>query len=107
MSVTAALTAQNTFTDWIAPRKLHSDTADGHGRLSLSVYGTWAGTITVQRRFGETTTGALVYTSVLDVEGYTANTEKLIDEYDSRAQYRVGFKTSEYTSGTANVRLGD
>lgn len=89
VSVTAAITAENTFTSGIQLR----------GTFNLSIAGTWVATVTVQRSFDGTTW--------LDVEDYTANTQK-IGEASNQGEsvwYRVGVKTGNYTSGTCNVRL--
>ena len=85
---TVSLSAQNTFTD---PLPLFGD-------FNLSLSGTWVGTVTLQRTFDEGTTW-------LDVADYTANIEDRGFEPESGVQYRAGFKTGEYTSGTAVVRL--
>jgi len=72
----------------------------------LVISGTWAGTITVQKRHGHGSSQAdIVWSSEFDVEAYTANTVKLIEDHSTTTQYRAGFKTGEYTSGTASVRL--
>lgn len=84
----ASLVAQNTFTGQIVLSK----------GFNLSVSGTWAGTITVQRSFDDGVT-------FVDVEAFTANTERVGDEPELNIVYRAGFKTGEYTSGTAVVRL--
>lgn len=84
----AALTAADAYCDWV---KLHGD-------FNISILGTWAGTVTVQRSFdGGVTPG--------DVEAFTANTEKVSNSFENGVMYRLGFKAGEYTSGTANVRL--
>jgi hypothetical protein len=92
----ADLTAQNTFSDWISPVKTREPKA---GYLSVSVTGTWAGTITVQKRMDHAGT----YTDPIDVEDYTENMAKLIEDHVWPVEYRVGFKTGNYTSGTAAV----
>lgn len=86
--VEAELTAQNTYTPAIS--------VFGHFNFSLS--GTWAGTVTIQRSFDS---GA----SWLDVAAYTANTQDRGLEPELNTLYRAGFKSGEYTSGTAVVRL--
>ena len=84
----ASLTAQNTFTDILRVR----------GKFNISISGTWAGTIAVQRKFNDGS-------SYVDVEAFTANTEKTGEEIEAGVDYRVGFKTGGYTSGTAEVRI--
>ncbi len=87
-NVNATLTAQNTYTDEVSIR----------GDFNISVSGTWAGTVTVQRSFDSGTT-------FVDVEGFTANTEKAGFETQNSMVYRIGFKTGDYTSGSALVRI--
>ena len=99
----ATLSAQNTFTSWIAPTRKGSTGFDSEGFLNLIISGTWAGTITVQKRHQ---TGAATYTDPFDLPTtFTANTVKLIEDHSTTVQYRIGFKTGEYTSGSALVRL--
>ena len=84
----ANLTVENTYTDWI----------DCDGLFNLSISGTWAGTLTLQRSYDEGTTP-------LDIKTYTANEEAIVTNPEKGMYHRVGFKTSEFTSGTAVVRL--
>jgi len=65
--------------------------------FNLSISGTWAGTVTLQRSFDGQTWQ--------DVETFTANAERVGDDPEKNINYRVGFKTGEYTSGTASVRI--
>ena len=104
-AVTAALAAENTFTSWLSP-KAQLSINNSHARfLNLSIGGTWQGTITVQRRFGsddtarDVTDGSFVHTSATVVE-------KQLYDHEEGVDYRIGFKTGDYTSGTCNVRLG-
>jgi hypothetical protein len=90
--VTAALTAQNTFTDWIYSTK----------EFNLSISGTFVGTITVQRAFDT----ADADNDARDVDTFTAPIETYGFEPSGVALYRAGFKTGEFTSGTANIRIG-
>jgi len=90
--VTAALTAENTFTDWIYSTK----------EFNLSISGTFVGTITVQRAFDT----ADADNDARDVDTFTAPTETYGFEPSGVALYRAGFKTGEFTSGTANIRIG-
>ena len=84
----ASIAAQNTFT---APVEILGD-------FNFSVEGTWVGTVTIQRSFNG---GA----SWRDVERYVANEEDGGFEAELNILYRAGFKTGDYTSGTAVVRL--
>ena len=85
---TAAITAQNTFTD---PLGVTSKP------FSLSISGTFVATVTVQRSHDGGTNWH-------DVESYTVPIEDSGVE-PVGALYRVGVKTGNFTSGTANVRL--
>lgn len=98
--VTASLTAQNTFTDWVKPKVQLTKGVCGCGFLNFSVTGTWAGTITIQKRYNE---GDAIDVTDGDT---TVNATKLIEDHESVVEYRAGFKTGDYTSGTAVVRLG-
>jgi hypothetical protein len=87
-AVTASITAQNTFTD-----KLQ---VVGHFNLSIS--GTWAATVTVQRSWNGT--------DWFDVDTFTANYEGV--GFDAEEVfYRAGVKTGDFTSGTVVIRLSD
>lgn len=90
MSVAASVAAQNTFTE--------AAEFDARRPFNLSVSGTWAGTATLQRSFDAGSTW-------VDVDSYTANTEKLIDTTEAGVLWRLGVKTGGYTSGTAVCRL--
>jgi len=90
-SVTAAASAQNTWTSIIAP-------ASGTGFLNVSVSGTWVATVTLQRSFDWGSTWH-------DVTTWTANAQKRLEDTERRVVYRIGVATGDYTSGTANVRL--
>lgn len=87
-AVTASITAQNTFTDKIQ--------VIGHFNLSIS--GTWAATVTVQRSWNGT--------DWFDVDTFTSNYEGV--GFDAEEVfYRVGVKTGDFTSGTVVLRLSD
>jgi len=87
--VEAALSAANTFSDG-----LYTDDS-----FNFSVEGTWVGTITAQRSLDLGVTWR-------DVDTFTSNIETYGFDPGPTVAYRVGFKTGEYTSGTANVRIG-
>lgn len=88
-SVSASVSAQNTFTS----------TLDVQGYVSLSVDGIAGGTIvTVQRSYDAGSTWK-------DVESYTADIETYGFEPEP-VLYRVGVKTGEFGTGTVSVRLG-
>ena len=88
--VSASLTAQNTFTDYIKINK---------GDLgTLVISGTWAGTITVQFK-------RLAADTAIDTElTFTANAFRG-QQFTKTGYYRAGFKTGAYSSGTAVVEL--
>jgi len=85
---TASLTAQNTF----------SDAVKVHGEFNLSLSGTWAATVFVQRSYDDGSTW-------LDVESYTANTEQVGSSPEEDVLVRFGVKTGGYTSGTIVGRI--
>jgi hypothetical protein len=87
--VEASLSAANTFSDGI-----YTDNS-----FNFSVAGTWAGTITAQRSLDLGVTWR-------DVDTFTSNIETYGFDPGPTVAYRVGFKAGEYTSGTANVRIG-
>lgn len=90
MKVTRTITGSNQFTD---PVRLS-------GYFNLSISGTWAGTITVQRSWDDGDTW-------LDVDTFTANTEEygLEPERRDAVVYRVGAKANALTSGSSILRL--
>lgn len=88
-AVIKGLAAQNTYSNALQVEA---------GHFNFSIYGTWAGTVTLQRSFDGGNTW-------LDVGAYTENTE-LAGYEPEGALYRAGIKTGEYTSGQANVRIG-
>jgi len=101
--VTASLTAQDTYTDWIEPKTANM-IEDAHVHfLNISIAGTWAGTVTLQRRFGSSDT--LSPRDVTD-GSWTANAEKSLYDHEEGVQYRIGMKIGHFTSGTCQLRLG-
>lgn len=84
---TASITAEDTFTDAVR--------LEGYFNLSLS--GTWAATVTVQRSIDNATW--------VDVDTFTTNSEEVGFEPELM-WYRVGVKTGDFTSGTVAIRLG-
>ena len=87
-AVTATITAQNTFTDWI----------DIWGKFNVSISGISGDTVFVQRSIDGGTT-------VKDVKSYTADQEESGEEVERGWQYRIGVKTGGYSAGTILVRL--
>ncbi len=86
--ITKNITAQNIFSDWLFIK----------GYFNWSIWGTWAGTVTLQRTFDG---GGVQH----DVDTSTANTESIKHEPEG-AYYRFGIKTGAYTSGVCRGRLG-
>jgi len=85
-ATTKTLSAQNTFTD---PIHIIGD-------FNLSISGTFSGTVTVQRSTDGTTWR--------DVDTWTIPVEEV--GYDPiKNYYRAGFKTGQYTSGSATILL--
>ena len=84
----ANLTAQNTFTAPVLKQ-------EGRG-YSVSISGTFAGTVTVQRSVdGQTWFGIYSTASPAELDGEVATAHFI----------RAGFKTGDYTSGTAVVNV--
>jgi hypothetical protein len=88
MSVkTREITAENQFTDPIFLAK----------GFNVSIWGTFVGTVAVQRSFD--------LTQWLDVATYTAPAEDIGYEPEG-SYYRAGVKSGEFVSGAVNVRVG-
>lgn len=94
-NVLQAVSAENVFTDYIIVQGVGSVRT-----FVINITGTWTATITLQRSFDE---GA----SWSDVNNYTSNiTTTINDSLDNQiVRYRIGIKTGNYTSGTANLSL--
>jgi hypothetical protein len=84
--VTRSITAANQFTDAIRLT----------GLFDLSVAGTFAATVTVQRSYDNSTWR--------DVDVFTSEVE-MTGSQGEMAWYRGGVKTGEFTSGTVVVTL--
>lgn len=85
----ASLTAENTFSSVMSQVVAPA--------FNISISGTWAGTLTLQRR--------LDGTNWRDVIGFTANVETEWPTKGDHTDWRLGFKTGGFTSGTAVVRI--
>lgn len=75
-------------------------TGVGNDRIfNLSITGTWVGTVTLQRSLDSESSG------FTDIQTYTSNISAPYDDGldNSIAWYRAGFKTGNYTSGTATI----
>ena len=93
--VTASAGQQNAWTD---PIVIMDRVHGGVGQLNVSISGTWAGTVTLQRSFNQGTT-------YHDVETWTSNAEEQLWDLEADVYYRIGVATGDYTSGTAVLRL--
>lgn len=85
----ATLNAQNTFTPALVQAVAPT--------FNISISGTWAGTLTLQRM--------LDGTNWYDVQTFTGNIESEWPTRGDHVQWRLGFKTGNYTSGSAVLRL--
>lgn len=85
---TASIGADNTFSGAIGIQR----------DFNFSLSGTWVAAVTLQRSFDGGSTW-------LDVEQFTANTERVGNEPESIVQYRFGVKTGDYSSGTVVGRI--
>lgn len=94
-NVTAALVAQNTFSDEIRVFGVGTDRA-----FTIVRSGTWSATVTLQRSIGAPGDWT-------DVTTYTTNgTVSYNDALDNQIiYYRLGVKTGDYTSGTVDLRM--
>lgn len=88
------LTAADTYSEWV---DVVNNNSVGY-EFFAAASGTWVGTLTVQvKRPGEADATAW------DIEDFTANFTKKGDLGAGGLVARVGFKTGNYTSGTASV----
>jgi len=71
------------------------------GDFNFSLSGTWVATVHVQRSFDRYNLDSDSDATWVDVDSFTANTEQIGLEPQSRVYYRWGIKTGNYTSGTA------
>ena len=96
MSVQLDLIAQNTFTPFHAIGQM----TNGGTGFDLNIAGTFVGTLTLQMSYDRGTT-------VFDVKTYTAPDAEIGEIFESGVLARIGFKTGDFTSGAATVRLGN
>lgn len=96
-TVTSTLTGEGQYTNFIRV------VGTGSSRtFSVTISGTWAGTITLQRSFTDDSSPANTTTT------YTTNQTNLnvSDGLDNEiVYYRLGFNTGQYTSGSATATL--
>lgn len=94
--VEKSISSADTWTDKIEPARYSGPT---QGKLAMSISGTtWSATVTLQRSFDE---GSNWH----EVNTYTSNTQKTIDDPLSGVVYRIGVASGNYTSGTVTVGL--
>ncbi len=95
-TVTSTLNGEGQYTDFI--RVIGVGTSRN---FTITVTGTWSGTLTVQRSITDDSSPADTTTT------YTGNTSTVYnDGLDNQiVYYRVGFNTGDYTSGSAVVTL--
>lgn len=92
----STLSASDTYTSTIRVNGVDA------GRVfTISISGTWTGTLTLQRSFDSETTG------FSDVTTWTGNAAQSYDDTldNSIVWYRIGFKPAAYGSGSALVAL--
>lgn len=95
-TVTASVTAQDTFTD---PVRVSG--VGGQRTLAILVSGTFSATVTLQYSIGEP--GTWIDTTTTYTAGISTS---FTDELDNQIiYYRIGVKSGAYTSGTANLTL--
>lgn len=96
-SVAQAISAQNVFSDYIVVEGIGTTRA-----FTVIISGTWvASEITLQRSFDEGSSWNDVLSFYANNAGYPYN-----DGLDNQVvRYRIGIKTGNYTSGTADVSL--
>jgi hypothetical protein len=85
----------NFYTNAIIPMP----TKQSAGYLNISVYGTFTGTVTLQRSFNGGT-------NWYDVSTYTSSDEASLTDLEVGVMYRIGVKTGGWTTGSAYIRLG-
>lgn len=97
--VTDSISTQDTFTSYIKV------TGVGAARsFTITRSGTWVGTVTLQRSVG---LPGLWEDTLPNYGAYTANGLLVYQDFldNQIIYYRLGFKTGDYTSGTANLSL--
>ena len=109
--VAASIVAENTFTDWIAPRQQDAFGISPIGLLEYSVSGTFVATMSIQKRYKHGNhPDDVTYTDAVTVKTF-ANTDDadvltgLLQSSSTNVQFRLGCETSNFTSGTAVCRL--
>jgi hypothetical protein len=97
-TVTADVSAENTFTESIRVVGINAASR----AFTYVIEGTWVGTVNLQRSYDNA-----VWADVGGTHVHTANTSKSYDdELDNQTvYYRIGIKTGDYGSGTAELSI--
>jgi hypothetical protein len=104
------LGADNTFTESMRVTGVQSN-SDYHDRnWFYTVTGTWAGTLRWQRSFDGPDTGFKDFrkgsgTSATDITTNVGSTQNNDDDDNAIVYYKIGFKPTWYTSGTATINI--
>ena len=96
-SLSKDITAQAEFAE-DSTDDANTETYLARGLFNISISGTFVATVTLQRSFDAGSTWH-------DVEEYTAATERVVDNANQKAMWRLGVKTGNFTSGTVAVAL--
>lgn len=100
--VVQTLSSSDTFTDYIRITGVNPvGSSDNDRDFTVTVSGTWSGTLTLERSYNDPETGYVPVTT------YTGNGTFGVSDKESNVvyYYRVGFKSGDYTSGTATVSI--
>lgn len=100
--VVQSLASSDTFTDFIRITGVNPvGSTDNDRDFTVTVSGTWSGTLTLERSYNDPETGYVPVTT------YTGNGTFGVSDKESNViyYYRVGFKSGDYTSGTATVSI--
>jgi hypothetical protein len=96
-AVTGTFTATGQSATFVAPSALS-------GEFNVSLSGTWAATVALQRSFDAGSTWVTVSKPDLTDASFTANASFSVKEPEPGVRYRLN--CSAYTSGTVTYRLG-
>lgn len=100
--VVQSLATSDTFTDYIRISGVNPvGTTDNDRDFTVTVSGTWSGTLTLERSYNDPETGYVPVTT------YTGNGTFGVSDKESNViyYYRVGFRPGDFTSGTATVSI--
>lgn len=101
-NVLQSLGQEDTFTDAIRVTGIDAGGGVSDRDFSITITGTWVGTITLQRSYDDPETG------FVDVSTFTGNVATTYGDNQNNAiyYYRLGFKAGGYTSGSATISIG-